>query len=227
MSIEWYDMIARRNGGYQSNALFTVEGLSGERVFEERLIQLIPQCEAVLDAGCGHGEFTLAMAQYAKTLTAFDFSRELITIAKSLQADMNMQDKTRFVYATTKERLPFADGEFDLVYTRRGPTSILNHSRILRSGGMIMGIHSSGLDRVQERLEQNGFIDVRIEIFDQAMAYFPNENEFAKFLSAIPGNPDYTLPENHLELEQKIEECTTMGKLTWPEWRFIWSARRP
>ncbi len=28
MSMEWYDMIARRNGGYKSNAKYTVEGES-------------------------------------------------------------------------------------------------------------------------------------------------------------------------------------------------------
>ncbi|WP_269474680.1 hypothetical protein [Paenibacillus sp. URB8-2] len=34
MGVEWYDVIARRNGGYKSNALFTVEGISAEEIFE-------------------------------------------------------------------------------------------------------------------------------------------------------------------------------------------------
>lgn len=48
-----------------------------------------------------------------------------------------------FVYATTKAEMPFEDGQFDLIYDRRGPTSIINHSRLLSSGGVIFGIHNS------------------------------------------------------------------------------------
>ncbi len=30
MGMDWYDMIAKRNGGYKSNAIYTIEGESGE-----------------------------------------------------------------------------------------------------------------------------------------------------------------------------------------------------
>lgn len=35
MGVEWYDMIARRNGGYRSNAVFTIDGVSAEQIYEE------------------------------------------------------------------------------------------------------------------------------------------------------------------------------------------------
>lgn len=63
MSVEWYDMIARKNGGYKSNAIYTVEGLSGEDVFEKRLKAMLPKFQTILDVGCGHGEFTIKMAK--------------------------------------------------------------------------------------------------------------------------------------------------------------------
>jgi hypothetical protein len=44
MGVEWYDMIAKRNGGYKSNAVFTVEGISAEQLFEDRLIAMLPHC---------------------------------------------------------------------------------------------------------------------------------------------------------------------------------------
>ncbi|MFC4099132.1 class I SAM-dependent methyltransferase [Paenibacillus xanthanilyticus] len=81
MGIEWYDMIARRNGGYRSRAVYTVEGRSAEDRFEERLIQMLPRFQSVMDAGCGHGEFTLKMAKYARSIIGFDNSKELIKIA--------------------------------------------------------------------------------------------------------------------------------------------------
>ncbi|MDP9701425.1 SAM-dependent methyltransferase [Paenibacillus intestini] len=71
MSMEWYDMIARRNGGYRARAQYIWEGKSAEEMFEERLIQLLPAYTSVLDAGCGHGDFTLKMAAHATHITGF------------------------------------------------------------------------------------------------------------------------------------------------------------
>jgi hypothetical protein len=35
MGVEWYDMIARRNGGYRSNALFTISGISAGKYLKK------------------------------------------------------------------------------------------------------------------------------------------------------------------------------------------------
>lgn len=229
MGMEWYDMIARRNNGYKSNAIFTVEGESGEVEFEKRLIKMLPNFEYVLDAGCGHGEFTLKIAQYAKHITGFDNSTELLKIAKSLLEEAEEIDNINFVCAHTyhKDGLPFEDSQFDLVYNRRGPTSIYNHSRILRSGGTIFSIHPGSIEKVKDRLIQGGFIDVKIEIFNKAYMYFPNEIEFCKYISSIPGNPDYTLEENRTELEKKIREHRIDGRLRVQELRYIVTATKP
>jgi SAM-dependent methyltransferase len=226
MSVEWYDMIARKNGGYKSNAVFTVGGLSGETVFEERLISLLPSFNSVLDAGCGHGEFTLKMAKHTANIIGLDNSVELVKIAELIKQQYQT-DNVKFIIVSTKRELPFKDEQFDLVYTRRGPTSILDHIRIIRPCGIVFGIHSADMDRVKEKLETNGYIDIKIEVFDQAFLVFPNEREFAKHLSAMHGNPDYTLPENKPELEQLIAENLIDGRLTLKEWRYIWQARRP
>lgn len=226
MGMEWYDMIARRNGGYKSNAVFTVEGLSGEDVFEERLIHMLPNYHSVLDAGCGHGEFTLKMAEHAHHIVGFDWSVELLKIAETLRKEKNANN-VRFVLATTKKDLPFQDDEFDLIYVRRGPGSIMDHSRVLRHGGTIIGIHSAALEGIKEGLECNGFMDIEIEEFDEAIAYYPNEVEFMKAISSIPGNPDYSLPENRDELNRMIQENRINGRLGLKQWRYIWKARKP
>lgn len=226
MSSEWYDLIALRNGGYKSNAIFKVEGLSGEEVFEERLSTMLPNYSNVLDAGCGHGEFTLKMARYTNNIIGLDSSIELIKIAKSLKESYQI-DHVDFINGNTKKELPFEDEQFDLIYDRRGPTSILNHSRILRSGGIVFGIHSAEKDRVKVLLENNGFLDIKFEEFDQAVITFPDEREFAKYLSSMHGNPDYTLAENKCVLEQLIIDNTKDNKLFLQEWRYIWSARKP
>lgn len=225
MGVEWYDMIARRNGGYKSRAVFTVEGKSAEDIFEDRLINMLPDFKSVMDAGCGHGEFTLRMSKYTNRITGFDNSVELINIAQTLLNSSNIHN-VNFVYATTKSQMPFHDEEFDLIYDRRGPTSIINHSSLLTSGGIIFGIHTS-IDSARERLFKNGFIDIEIEEFNEAISYFPNEMEFAKFLSDVPGNPDYTLPEFRKELQAKMEENIIGGRLGIREHKYIWKAMKP
>lgn len=225
MGMEWYDQIALRNGGYKSNAVCTVEGISAEDIFEQHLIQMLPACESVLDAGCGHGEFTLKMSPYAKRLTGFDNSANLLAIAHGLWEEAGVSH-VRFVYATTKTELPFQDGEFDLIYDRRGPTSIIDHPRVLCPGGIIFGIHNH-VDAVQERLARNQYTDIEMEEYDEAVTYYPNEREFAKALSSIPGNPDYTLPEHQQELEERISEHDIGGRLGIREHKFIWKARKP
>ncbi|HTG72092.1 MAG TPA: class I SAM-dependent methyltransferase [Candidatus Udaeobacter sp.] len=226
MGVEWYDMIARRNGGYRSNAVFTIDGVSAEQIYEERLAGMLPAFDSVLDAGCGHGDFTIKMSRHAKSIIGFDNSIEMIKIAESMKIDSKVNN-VDFIFATTKADLPFSDGQFDFIYDRRGPTSIINHSRILCSGGTLFGIHSGALTTVKERLLNNGFINIQIEEFNSAVIYFPNETEFTKFISGMPGNPDYTDPSLSKELEMKIEENMINGKLCMKEYRYIWKANKP
>lgn len=226
MGIEWYDMIAKRNGGYKSDALFTVEGTSGEDVFEEELIQLLHNSKSTLDSGCGHGEFTIKMAKDAHEIIGFDASIEMIKIANSLKEHYEINN-VNFVYASTKADFPFADEQFDLIYSRRGPTSIAYHSRVLRSGGAIYGIcpeYPNIIDIVSEKLSHNGFVNIEINVFDDVILVFPNVKEFAKFLTAFPGNPDYTLLESKQILEEKVKENMINGRLCYKQWRFIWKA---
>lgn len=226
MGIEWYDMIARKNGGYKSSAIYTVEGVSAEEIFEQRLTSMLPEFKSVLDAGCGHGEFTRKMGRMGTDITGFDNSLEMINIAKSSLEEAYC-DNVKFVYCSTKGELPFNNDQFNLIYNRRGPTSILNHSRILTSKGTIFGIHSGALEKVKERLLINGFINIEIEEFQDAIYYFPNEREFAKFLTDTPGNPDYTTPTMSNELQQKVKDHIINGNIGVREYKYIWKAIKP
>lgn len=226
MGVDWYNSLAIRNGGYRSNAIFKVEGISAEQIFEQELISMLPNLHSVLDAGCGHGDFTLKMAKHANSIIGLDNSIEMIKIARATLKETNISNLL-FIDTTTKQELPFSDGQFNLIYSRRGPTSIINHSRILQSGGTIFGIHSGSLDTVKERLMNNSYKDIEIREYNDAKIKFPNRNEFAKFISGIPGNPDYTMPEYKEELEKKIEENNNDGRIEMKEYRYIWKAMKP
>nr|WP_211184618.1 class I SAM-dependent methyltransferase [Paenibacillus lemnae] len=223
--MDWYNQIAIRNGGYRTRAKFRVEGVSAEDIFEERLKQLLPQSRQVLDAGCGHGEFTLHMSSLAQRIIGFDFSPELIHIAKSLLQQSGI-DNVVFVLATTKEKLPFEDGQFDLIYDRRGPASILNHSEILSPGGLMFGIHTS-IDKVRERLKENGYVNTTIEEFQDAFIYIPDEHELKIFLSDVPGNPDFMLPQNQAAFDELKAQYKINEEFGFREHKYIWTAVKP
>ncbi|WP_342554974.1 class I SAM-dependent methyltransferase [Paenibacillus sp. FSL R7-0652] len=222
MSMEWYDMIARRNGGYRGRARYIWEGKSAEEIFEERLIRMLPAYTSVMDAGCGHGDFTLKMAAYASHIIGFDNSKEMIRIAQQGLESSTVQN-VNFVCAATKEELPFQDEQFDLIYNRRGPTSIIEYGRLLPPGGVLFGIHTD-VTKVRERLERNRYEQIEIEEYRDACMVFPDETEFALFLADIPGSPDYTQPEYRELLQAKTKEHTLGGKITVQEHKFIWRA---
>jgi hypothetical protein len=60
-----------------------------------------------------------------------------------------------------------------------------------------------------------------------SITFFPNEIEFAKFISGIPGNPDYTTHELKKDLELRIQENVINGKLGLKEYKYIWKANKP
>jgi len=80
MSDVWYNKIALRNGGYKNNAVYKQIGISGEDVFVKELLGLLKPTDYVLDAGCGHGEFTINVAKHVRHIVGFDYSNELIRI---------------------------------------------------------------------------------------------------------------------------------------------------
>ena len=225
-AIDQYNKIAIKNGGYKSDARFTFKGISGEDIFKEKIISLLPACEDVLDAGCGHGAFTIEMATHTKHICGFDFAVELINIANRLKNESDIKN-VDFFHATTKESLPFQQEQFNLIYDRRGPLSIADHPHVLKRGGTIIGIHGEfDIEELENRLAQNGFVDFSVSSYKDANLCFPNENDFARYLSANHMNPDYTLPENKTIFEKILRDHTINGEIILPQPRHIWSARR-
>ncbi len=226
MSKDWYNEIAIRNGGYKSDAVYSLVGESGEEYFEELLISLLPDLDQVLDMGCGHGEFTIKMSKYCNSIIGADNSSELLKIAQRIKP--KDADNLKFIYASTKEKLIFTDNQFDLVYVRRGPTSIVDNSRILKVGGKLVGIHTFDLPIKEfvERLKNNGFINIKVSTFDKAHYLYESKEEFSKHISSMHCSKDYTLEENEKELDLLVEKNMRNGKITWPQNRYVWQAEK-
>lgn len=224
-AIEWYNYIAKRNGGYKVNVPYEVCGESAEDVFERELIQLI-QDKTVLDAGCGHGAFTLSMAGYARKIVGYDFAHEMIRIANRLKEEEKIRNAT-FIPTIHGEVLSFEEGYFDVIYSRRGPGSIVEQSRLLKPGGIITGIHMYPITdgEITGRIRAVGdYTDISMRVFQNAVIYFQNEADYAEYLSSFHLAPDYTLPENRAAFERILKESHINGRIGLRESKQIWRA---
>jgi ubiquinone/menaquinone biosynthesis C-methylase UbiE len=224
-AIEWYNSIAKRNGGYKYNVPYVVEGLSAEDVFCRELSEIIPG-KAVLDAGCGHGAFTLEMAKSAAHITGYDFAEELVKIAQKLKTE-RQQDNADFLLTVHGQNLPFAEESLDVIYSRRGPTSAAAHGRLLKPGGVILGIHqypSEGRDMAEYLASFGFYSDITVRVFSEAITFFANPEDYAEYLSSSHLSPDYTLPENREAFEAILRESYIDGRIGIRESKQIWRA---
>jgi SAM-dependent methyltransferase len=224
-AIEWYNYIAKRNGGYKVNVPYEVDGESAEDVFEHELIPLIRN-KTVLDAGCGHGAFTLRMAGYTKEIVGYDFAHEMIKIANRLKYEEAVRNAI-FIPTVHGEILSLEKGFFDVIYSRRGPGSIVEQSSLLKPGGIITGIHMYPIPdgEITDRIKATGdYTDISIRVFQSAIIYFKNEADFAEYLSSSHLAPDYTLPENRAAFEKILEDSYVNGRIGIRESKQIWRA---
>jgi malonyl-CoA O-methyltransferase len=101
---------------------------------------------AVLDLGCGTGRHALWLAGAGASVTAVDFSEGMMEKARAKPG----AEKVRFLAHDLHERLPFADGAFDLVvsglvleHLRDLDALFAEARRVVRPGGraVVSGMH--------------------------------------------------------------------------------------
>lgn len=181
-SIEWYAQVSRLQGKYLYPWQSTIAKPNGESLFDQEVMRNIQNLK-ILDVGCGHGEFTIQCSSYAKEIVGFDVTKGFVDIGQS-----NSRANVSFVVGSAKKGLPFEEGEFDLAYIRKGPTSAYpDLKRVVRAEGKVLGLHpgddqgkelaelfpglfplTSGtpiLDMIHHRLEQSRYQSATVETF--------------------------------------------------------------
>lgn len=230
MGRDWYEAVARRFGGYRKLWDSRIEGEDGEAAFTAFLRETLrgrPHMQ-VLDVGCGDGLYTLHVSALADHVTGLDFSPEMIALARRHQQSAAIPNVSFLCATTSGCALPFPDQSLDLIYSRRGPGSHLADARrVLKPGGLVAGIHTGARDVIIERIEAGGFEVLRDQEYRGAEV-FPTREDYALFLSRIPGNPDYTLPEHGAEFDQLAAQAAAPSAPGAPpvyrveRWWFIW-----
>lgn len=107
-------------------------------LFDALLEPLLTPETHVLEAGCGHGTDAKRFGPLAAGWTGYDFVPEMLGLARA-----NAPEAEFVLWDSAKEPVPEAlRGRFDLVVTRRGPTSFVSHLRELcRPGAKVLAIH--------------------------------------------------------------------------------------
>ncbi len=248
MSTNFYNKVAKKFGNYHTGAKYITEYPNGEpeKVFKEKLLELSGKNKIVLDVGCADGRFTLSIAPHFQKITAIDLSTGMLNAAKKLHKEKGVENVS--FEEQNASKTTYADGTFDLVYSRRGPTPFTEFQRLLKSGGNFIGIdigdkdcqeikeifgrgqgfgewNTSRLEKDKQELENTGFEVVF------AQDYFYNEHYASKedldlFLQGVPIFEDFDSEKDKKFLEEYVAKFKTEKGIKFPRHRVVIVARK-
>lgn len=145
----WYARLARESGGYSHPWARTLDGPDPELTFDALLAERLNPHTRVLEAGCGHGPDAARFGPQCARWVAYDWVPELLEQARSNapQAEFHLWDGKGAVPTGLR-------GPFDLIVSRRGPTSVIDHLNAMAAPGAHFLYVGPRLDvpRVPERL---------------------------------------------------------------------------
>jgi demethylmenaquinone methyltransferase/2-methoxy-6-polyprenyl-1,4-benzoquinol methylase len=76
----------------------------------------IPECNKVLDIGCGTGDLTMALCKAGFDTFGLDIANKMLKIAREKSSDLNKKDcPIPQFFEGSAENLPFSDSVFDAV----------------------------------------------------------------------------------------------------------------
>ena len=97
-------------------------------------------CDAVLDAGCGYGQWALALAEASPRVAAVDVASERLIFLSRMAAALERNVDPRW---GSLDALPFDDASFDgvfcyqAIFTSRWRQALAEFARVLRPGGRL------------------------------------------------------------------------------------------
>jgi len=212
----------RQNGGWTEEEFFA----TGEREIAALMtaaesLGLPRKCKAALDFGCGVGRLTQAMAGRFETVTGVDIAPAMLEAARRYNRH---GDRCRYLLNEEDHLGEFADGAFDLVYSRITlqhvpPRHIRKYLaelvRVTASGGLFVFQLPDSYRQWSDWLRHGIYRMVARRIFGAARVME---------MYGIPKAEVVTLLESHGARLLRVEEDPIAGK-EWLSYRYF--ATRP
>jgi SAM-dependent methyltransferase len=124
---------------------------------------LMKKTKAVLDMETGGGEIFSSLAPFPKHTVAFEGYKPNIEVAKKRLVSLGV----KVVECRNLKKLPFSEGEFDLVLNRHGAINSKEIYRILKEGGIFLTQQVTGSDDLQDLVKEfkskRKFGDINLE----------------------------------------------------------------
>ena len=100
----------------------------------------------VLDAGCGPGRFSIAVAELGATVTALDLSERQLELAKERLVEAGVLERVDgFVQADIADLSMFPDGRFDVVICYGGALSYVCDQRHRAAAELVRAVRREGV----------------------------------------------------------------------------------
>ena len=245
----FYDKVARKFGasGPQVKHITVYPEGDPELLFEQKIVELSSKEKVALDMGCGKGAFTLHMAAHFREIMGIDTSVESLKYALEQQQEQGTTN-ARFEIQDAKHT-GFAANLFDLVYSRRGPTSYHECYRVLKPGGYMLRIDigekdawdlkkvfgrgqgfwewkTTAQELAMQQLEQAGFSVVYGQNFSYD-EYYASYEDLDRFLQSVPIFQDFDSQKDRAFLETYVGSFKRDQGILLPRHRFITVAQKP
>ena len=206
--------------------------------------RFIKRSNSVLDMATGGGEaFSELLSEFRPNkAVAIEGYKPNVSVARNNLDKYNV----KVIYANETKKLPFNEGEFDLVLNRHGGFNVKELARILSSGGIFFTQQVDGRNLI-DLMEQFGtkpkwqsnvlkevikcLEDVGFEIVEakewNGKTVFNNVGALIYFLKAIPWIvDDFSIEKYQPVLEKLHKEVEEKGKIEFISRRFLILAKK-
>lgn len=147
-SRQWYDRLATLQEGYYYPWVSQIAAGHGEDAYLDLVRRCVRPEHDVLDAGCGHGEVTLEVAAWCRSIRGYDRVDRYIRLARDAARRRGVANAT-FLCADSRSdanagrvRVPARDASIDLAISRRGPTHWIEDARrFCRPGAVLVQLN--------------------------------------------------------------------------------------
>ena len=242
----FYDKVAKKFGGYAyatGKPKYVAEYPKGnpEETFKDKLLKAANIQKIALDAGCGDCKFAFGISSHFKKIVGIDTSEELLKVARSKKRSLKINNVSIIKKDAFKTRLK--DGQFDLVFSRRGPTPVKEVFRILRPGGFFIIIeigekdcldikkifgrgqgykkwNKSVSNNMEEKAKKVGFtVDFSKDFYYNE--YYDSYTEMDCFLQGVPIFEDFDSAKDNKFLTKYVNKFQTKKGIKLPRHRVV------